>query len=187
MVFATVGDVFSDEKNPGRKKPFDIRRVMSAVVDQDHQPLERWYGMRDAEVAVVWDASLGGYPVCLLGLESRPLPRFGSVPADGPPVWTAGTLFPQASKKVARTINSVSGNRPLVVLANLSGFDGSPESMRVCQLEFGAEIGRAVVNFKGADRFRRRFALPRGGRSSCSPISSTSRWRLRRSKERTPR
>jgi acetyl-CoA carboxylase carboxyltransferase component len=36
-----------------------------------------------------------------------------------------------------------------VILANLSGFDGSPESMRRRQLEFGAEIGRAVVNFKG--------------------------------------
>jgi acetyl-CoA carboxylase carboxyltransferase component len=36
-----------------------------------------------------------------------------------------------------------------VVLANLSGFDGSPESMREWQLEFGAEIGRAVVNFRG--------------------------------------
>ena len=37
----------------------------------------------------------------------------------------------------------------MVILANLSGFDGSPESMRRLQLEYGAEIGRAVVNFKG--------------------------------------
>ena len=36
-----------------------------------------------------------------------------------------------------------------MVLANLAGFDGSPESMRSWQLEFGAEIGRAVVNFDG--------------------------------------
>ena len=36
-----------------------------------------------------------------------------------------------------------------MVLANLAGFDGSPESMREWQLEFGAEIGRAVVNFDG--------------------------------------
>jgi acetyl-CoA carboxylase carboxyltransferase component len=35
------------------------------------------------------------------------------------------------------------------VLANLSGFDGSPESMRTWQLEYGAEIGRAVTNFDG--------------------------------------
>jgi Carboxyl transferase domain len=50
---------------------------------------------------------------------------------------------------VARAINAASNNRPVVILANLSGFDGSPESMRRLQLEYGAEIGRAVVNFKG--------------------------------------
>ena len=122
---------------------------MMAVADQDHAPLERWAGMRAAETTVVWDAHLGGYPVCLIGIESRPVPRFGFVPADGPDQWSAGTLFPQSSKKVARAINAASNNRPLVVLANLSGFDGSPESMRRLQLEYGAEIGRAVVNFKG--------------------------------------
>jgi acetyl-CoA carboxylase carboxyltransferase component len=36
-----------------------------------------------------------------------------------------------------------------VILANLSGFDGSPESLRQLQLEYGAEIGRAIVNFSG--------------------------------------
>ncbi len=147
--FVLVGDIFSDEKNPGRKKPFDIRKVMLAVSDQDHLPLERWSGMRDAEVAVVWDAHLGGYPVCLMGFESRSLSRVGFVATDGPEQWTSGTLFPMASKKVARSINACSNNRPLVILANLSGFDGSPESMRRRQLEFGAEIGRAIVNFKG--------------------------------------
>ena len=147
--FNTVGEVFHPETNPGRKRPFDIRKVMRAASDQDHPILERWHGMRDAETAVVWDAHVGGYPVCLLGLESKPLPRLGLVPADGPTSWTAGTLFPMSSKKVARAINAASGNRPVVVLANLSGFDGSPESMRRLQLEYGAEIGRAVVNFDG--------------------------------------
>jgi acetyl-CoA carboxylase carboxyltransferase component len=147
--FAWVGEILSDETNPGRKKPFDIRRVMMATIDQDHAPLERWAGMRAAETAVVWDAHLGGYPVCLIGIESRAVPRLGFVPADGPDQWSAGTLFPQSSKKVARAINAASGNRPVVILANLSGFDGSPESMRRLQLEYGAEIGRAVVNFKG--------------------------------------
>jgi acetyl-CoA carboxylase carboxyltransferase component len=52
-------------------------------------------------------------------------------------------------KKLARALNSASGNRPVVLLANLSGFDGSPESMRKLQLEYGAEIARAVVNFDG--------------------------------------
>ena len=149
MGFAQIGDIFSQDKNPDRKKPFDIRGVMSSVADQDHDPLERWFAMRDAENAVVWDAHLGGYPVALLGIESHPLPRYGYIPADGPAQWTAGTLFPLASKKIARALNAASGNRPAVVLANLSGFDGSPESMRNLQLEYGAEIGRAVVNFRG--------------------------------------
>ena len=147
--FATVGDILSDETNPGRKRSFDIRKVMMAVADQDHAPLERWAGMRAAETAVVWDSHLGGYPICLIGIESQPLPRMGFVPADGPDQWTSGTLFPQSSKKIARAINAASNNRPVVVLANLSGFDGSPESMRRLQLEYGAEIGRAVINFKG--------------------------------------
>ena len=147
--FRTVGDVFAAETNADRKKPFDIRSVMRAVTDMDAQPLERWRGMRDAETVVVWDARIGGIPVCLLGVESRPQPREGALPADGPETWTSGTLFPQSSRKTARAVNAASGNRPVVVLANLSGFDGSPESMREWQLEYGAEIGRAVTNFRG--------------------------------------
>ncbi|HET9444308.1 MAG TPA: carboxyl transferase domain-containing protein [Acidimicrobiales bacterium] len=147
--FTTVGDVFSAERNAERKKPFDIRSVMRAVTDQDHTPLERWRRMSDADTTVVWDAFVGGIPVCLLGIESHACPREGLAPNDGPSAWTSGTLFPRSSKKLARALNSASGNRPVVVLANLSGFDGSPESMRDLQLELGAEIGRAVVNFRG--------------------------------------
>jgi acetyl/propionyl-CoA carboxylase alpha subunit/acetyl-CoA carboxylase carboxyltransferase component len=147
--FSTVGEIFSDEKNPGRKKPFDIRAVMASVIDRDHAPLERYEDMINAATAVVWDARLGGHAACVIGIESKPARRLGFVPADGPDTWTAGTLFPRSSKKVARAINAASGARPLVVLANLSGFDGSPESMRNLQLEYGAEIGRAIVNFDG--------------------------------------
>ena len=147
--FTTVGQIFSAEHNPDRKKPFDIRTVMRALSDQDHPVLERWAGMADADTAAVQDVHIGGRPVCLLGIESRSVPRRGFPPTDGPDTYTAGTLFPRSSKKAARAINSASGNRPLVVLANLSGFDGSPESMRKLQLEYGAEIGRAIVNFDG--------------------------------------
>jgi acetyl/propionyl-CoA carboxylase alpha subunit/acetyl-CoA carboxylase carboxyltransferase component len=147
--FATVGEIFSAAHNPDRKKPFDIRTVMRALSDQDLPPLERWAGMGDAETAVVQDAHIGGLPVCLIGIESRAVPRRGFPPADGPDAFTAGTLFPMSSKKTAHAINAASGNRPVVVLANLSGFDGSPESMRKLQLEYGAEIGRAIVNFDG--------------------------------------
>ena len=147
--FATIGDIFSPDSNPDRKKAFDIRTVMRAVSDQDHVTLERWAGMADADTAVVFDAHLGGHPVCMIGIESRTVPRRGFPPTDGPDTWTAGTLFPRSSKKAARAINAASGNRPVVVLANLSGFDGSPDSMRNLQLEYGAEIGRAIVNFDG--------------------------------------
>ncbi|TCP50762.1 acetyl/propionyl-CoA carboxylase alpha subunit [Tamaricihabitans halophyticus] len=147
--FNTVGQIFSAEHNPDRKKPFDIRTVMRALSDQDHPVLERWAGMADADTSAVQDVHIGGWPVCLVGIESKSVPRRGFPPTDGPDAYTAGTLFPRSSKKTARAINTASGNRPLVVLANLSGFDGSPESLRKLQLEYGAEIGRAIVNFEG--------------------------------------
>ena len=147
--FGSLGEVFGAATNPERKKPFDIRSLLRGVADADHPTLERWADMADAESAVVLDAHLGGQPVVVIGFESRPLPRHGLSPVDGPSQWTAGTLFPLSSKKTARAINAASGNRPLVILANLSGFDGSPESLRGLQLEYGAEIGRAIVNFDG--------------------------------------
>jgi acetyl-CoA carboxylase carboxyltransferase component len=147
--FETIGDIFSMYKNPDRKKPFDIRQVMKAIIDKDTGYFERWQRMKDADTSIIWETRIGGNAVGMIGIESRPLPRFGSIPHDGPEMWTGGTLFPQSSKKVARGINSFSGRMPLVILANLSGFDGSPESLRNLQLEYGAEIGRAIVNFKG--------------------------------------
>jgi len=146
---ATVGEIFDDETNPGRKRPFAMRAVMASLIDSDGGHLERWNAWVGAETSIVWDAQVGGKPICLIGIESRNVPRFGYQPEDGPESWNGGTLFPQSSKKVARAINSASGNRPVVVLANLSGFDGSPESLRKIQLEYGAEIARAVVNFQG--------------------------------------
>ncbi|MBO0813011.1 MAG: fused acetyl/propionyl-CoA carboxylase subunit alpha/methylmalonyl-CoA decarboxylase subunit alpha, partial [Microlunatus sp.] len=119
--FNTVGEIFSAVHNPDRKRPFDIRTVMRAVSDADHPMHERWAGMAEAETAVVVDTRLGGHPVCLIGIESKPVPRAGFPPTDGPDTFTAGTLFPRSSKKVARAINAASGNRPVVVLANLSG------------------------------------------------------------------
>ncbi len=147
--FKSVGEIFDDETNPGRKRPFPMRAVMQAVIDQDGGHLERWRSMVGAETAIIWDAHIGGHPICLIGIESTNVTREGYRSLDGPSTWNAGTLFPLSSKKVARAINAASGNRSIVVLANLSGFDGSPESMRKLQLEYGAEIARAVVNFDG--------------------------------------
>ena len=147
--FETLGEIFDEATNPDRKRPFDMRALLAAVIDADGGHLERWRGWAGSETAIVWDAHLGGRPVSLIGIESRNLPREGFRPPDGPASWTGGTLFPLSSKKVARALNAASGNRPVVLLANLSGFDGSPESMRKLQLEYGAEIARAVVNFRG--------------------------------------
>ena len=145
----TFADIFDVNTNAERKKAFLIRDVMNAVIDQDGGCLERFKGLKDGETSVIWDCHIGGWPVCMVGVESTQIIRMGRVPMDGPEQWSGGTLFPQSSKKVARSINSASNNRPLVVLANLSGFDGSPESLRKLQLEYGAEIGRSIVNFKG--------------------------------------
>jgi acetyl/propionyl-CoA carboxylase alpha subunit/acetyl-CoA carboxylase carboxyltransferase component len=145
--FTTLGELFDDATNPGRKRPFAMRAVMQALTDQDGGHLERWHAWVGAETAIVWDAHLGGIPITLVGIESHNVARDGYRPLDGPAAWSGGTLFPLSSKKVARALNAACGNRPAVILANLAGFDGSPESLRKLQLEYGAEIARAVVNF----------------------------------------
>jgi acetyl/propionyl-CoA carboxylase alpha subunit/acetyl-CoA carboxylase carboxyltransferase component len=147
--FTSIAEIFDRDTNAERKRPFSMRALMRAVIDRDGGHLERWRRWKGAETTIVWDTSLGGNPICLIGIESRNLDRGGDHAPDGPSAWTGGTLFPLSSKKVARALNAASGVRPVVVLANLSGFDGSPESMRRLQLEYGAEIARAVVNFEG--------------------------------------
>lgn len=147
--FQKIGDLFSSESNPGRKRPFAMRQLMRSVIDVDAGHLERWRDWADAQTAIVWDCHVGGAPATLIGIESHQVPRIGYTPNDGPGAWTAATLFPHSSKKVARALNAASGVRPAIILANLSGFDGSPESMRRGVLEMGAEIARAVVRFRG--------------------------------------
>ena len=142
--FATVGEVLEELTHPDRKQAFAIRPVMGALADRDAPVLERWSDMADAGGTVVWDTRLGGAPASVIGIESRPVRR------DSGEGWLSGqTLHPEGSRKVAHAINAASGNRPVVVLANLAGFDGSARSMQGRQLEFGAEIARAVTNFEG--------------------------------------
>jgi acetyl/propionyl-CoA carboxylase alpha subunit/acetyl-CoA carboxylase carboxyltransferase component len=151
--FDTIGQIFSMEHNPDRKRPFAIRPVMAAIADQDCEPVERWAAMHGAETSVVWEARIGGYGTMVIGIENQPFGRLGQRVEGGPDTLAGGTLYPQASRKISRAINAASGRRPLVVLANLSGFDGSPESLRHWQLEYGAEIGRAITNFDGPVMF----------------------------------
>ncbi len=147
--FTTVGQIFSAAHNPDRKRPFAVRPVMAALVDADHPPLERWAAMHEAETVVTWEARIGGCAAAVIGVDNQPLGRLGRPTPDGPETFSGGTLYPQGARKLARALNAASGRRPAVVLANLSGFDGSPESLRRWQLEYGAELGRAVVNFDG--------------------------------------
>ncbi len=147
--FERIGELFDSRHNPDRKRPFAVRPVMAAVIDRGCRPVERWAAWRGAETAVVWEARIGGFGATVIGIENQPVSRVGQPSADGPAQLAGGTLYPQASRKVARALNAASGRRPVVVLANLSGFDGSPESLGQWQLEYGAEIGRAVVNFDG--------------------------------------
>ena len=60
------------------------RKVMMAVIDHMMSAQRLGSCMRGAETAVVWDAHLGGYPVCLVGIESKPLPWLGFVQQNGP-------------------------------------------------------------------------------------------------------
>src|SRR5262249_50087425 len=96
--FTTIGDLFSTEKNPGRKKPFDVRAVMRAVMDKDEPVLERWAAFRRAETAIIWDTHLGGHAVSLIGIDAQQNIRLGWVPADGPDAWAGSTLYPLSSK-----------------------------------------------------------------------------------------
>lgn len=143
---ASVGHVIDPCENPSRKIPFEIRPVMSALKDTDATELERWADHACAEGVVVWDTRLGGHAVTMVGIESF---HRQDHTGTGQGWWSAATLYPDASKKISRALNHASGRRPVVVLANLAGFDGSAWSLRRHQLEFGAEIARSVVNFDG--------------------------------------
>lgn len=142
-----------------RMVAYPMRALMNAVANHDAPRREPWEDFEDAEVAITWDTEISGLdgtgeyigsPVTLIGIDAQSLAR--KRPATkgiGPEIWPGGTLTPNASKKVARAINAASGRKPVVVLANLAGFDGTQESLQNLQLELGAEIGRAVTNFEG--------------------------------------
>lgn len=140
--WSSVGEILDESTHPSRTRPFHVRPVMESVADFDAPRLERWAEMDGANGAVVWDTRIDGWSVSLIGIESAPRGA-GSC-------WeAAGTIYPMAARKIARALNRASGRRPAVVLANLAGFDGSRSSLLGMQLEHGAELARAVVNFRG--------------------------------------
>ena len=138
--FGHISEIFS-EINAERKLPFAIKPVMDALIDQDDGYLDRWSAWEGAETVVVRQCRVFGYATTLIGIENQALQRLSPV-QDGPQQWRGGTLYPQASRKLARAINASRGRYPVTILANLSGFDGSPESLRQGQLEYGSEIAQ---------------------------------------------
>jgi len=93
--------------------------------------------------------ALGGRPVCLIGIESQNLTREGYRPLDGPPCGV-GNVVPAVVEESGACFER--GEREPAggdVWPTCPASDGSPESMRKLQLEYGAEIARAVVNFVG--------------------------------------
>lgn len=147
--FSTLGDIFSLEKNKDKKKQFDMRQIILGIKDTDSPFLERWEKMEGAQGAITGLTRIEGQSFAVVGVQSHQNERSGLVPNTASVNYSAGTLYPKTSKKIARMINASSGKVPLLILANLSGFDGSPDSLKELQLEYGAEIGRAIVNFKG--------------------------------------
>lgn len=142
-----VGAILNDKE---KKKPFPVRAISEAVRNQDAPVLRRWHlWNRDgADLIDVSETVVGDTPVMMIGIEARSMPRKGDIPPGYSAFWSGSTLFPEGSKKVARALGAASDVMDAVVLANLSGFDGSPESLAQCQLEWGAWIEEMARKFK---------------------------------------
>jgi hypothetical protein len=84
----------------------------------------------------------------LIGIESRNV-RAAAITRRRPVRVDRRHAVPAVEQEGGARAQRGERRPPAVILANLSGFDGSPESMRKLQLEYGAEIARAVVNFSG--------------------------------------
>ena len=185
--FATIGEIFSDETNAGRKRPFDIRAVMRATLDRDIEPLERWAGLEGGESAVVFHGQLGGQPVCMVGIESMPIGRKGTSPTHGPSAWTSGTLYPrvlaQGRARDPRRLRRQAGRRarePLG-LRRLAGVAAQPPArVRRRDRARGREFPRP-------DLVLRDLALPRRRVRRLLARSQRPTSRRSRSRARSPR
>ena len=186
---ATRRRVFSDATNPGRKKPFDIRSVMRAVIDADQPPLERWAG--DARRR--GRRRLGRAPRRLAGRDARASSRArcratGRCPPTAPSSGRRARCSRCSSKKIARAINAA-GGQPAAGRAGQPRRASTARRSRCAswQLEYGAEIGRAVVNFDGPIVVLRRLPLPRRRVRRLLAARSTRTSRRSRSRARTRR
>ena len=158
---------------------------MRAAIDGDHPPLERWAGdarRRDRR-------RLGRAPRRLAGRAARHRVATAAAPRASArrrpePVDLGHAVPALVEEDRARDQRRERAAARWSCSPTSPGFDGSPESMRKWQLEYGAEIGRAVVNFDGPIVFcvvsryhggafvvfsQRLNDEPRGGRRSRAP------------------
>ena len=148
--------------NPERKQPFDMRSVMRAVADIDTQPLERWKDLarrRDRD-------RLGRHHRRHPGVPARPgVAHDRRARASCPPTARRHgrrarcSRSPRARRPAPSTRPAATGRSSCSPTCRASTARRS--RCGDWQLEYGAEIGRAVTNFDGPDRLRRRLALPR--------------------------
>ena len=143
-----IGDVFDDEKNKGRRRAWPVAPLMNRVLDIEPEgsgPLCPWSAWAEARQAVVMWGRIAGRRVTLIGVDNQATDaEWESSHAQGQ-TFAAGTLYPASSRKIARAIHAASGREPVIVFANMAGFDGSAWSLAAGQLEFGAEVATAVA------------------------------------------
>ena len=113
-------------------------------------PLERWSAWRDAETVVVWDAHLGGWPVCLARHRERAARAAGD-PARRRPGAVDGRHALPAVLAQGGARDQRGERQPAASWCSRTSpaSTARPSRCGSWQLEYGAEIGRAVVNFDG--------------------------------------
>ena len=82
--FTLSGEIFSETQPRPQESPSTSARSCGRRSTRTTRRSSAGPGSATPRAAVVWDVHLGGWPVCLVGLESRPLPRRGLRPRRRP-------------------------------------------------------------------------------------------------------
>jgi acetyl-CoA carboxylase carboxyltransferase component len=134
---AVLHDAGLDGPGEVHRQPWSVEALLNALWDRP--PLAPWAGWQDAANVQVREGHVLGQPLTALSVAHR-LHR----QADGRLVAPA-TLQPAGSRLIARALRSASGQRPILLLANLAGFDGARWANQQGQLEWGTEVAEAVA------------------------------------------